>query len=239
MKNILVMIVAVLMVCNCVACDNGNTPVDTSTQPPVVDPNPPEISNTLYKPLKNDSLQIPAEELNFIEPEGEPLTIKLYCNSYIPLFSQQMDIEDAIVHQYTRIKYMLFYGTQAIYKQKGTDGKIHVIAYGTTDWSKFVKYAISPELIFDSSFTITAIYCLDGMNGYDGFYIYYKTNKGDFVLYKQYLEAEKTYLFPLEQFYELTQAMEEDRLPHRYEDGYIVDIEKVYNSASYLINISD
>lgn len=85
------------------------------------------------------------------------------------------------------------------------------IEYGISDWSDFYKYAVSQNKVFGSFVKVNAVYCLDGEPSHDGVYIYYDTDDGQYVLYKSHLSAEKTYLFPISDFYEFSEEVNNER----------------------------
>lgn len=66
-------------------------------------------------------------------------------------------------------------------------------------WDDFIGYALKPELVFDKSYEVESVYCLHSVAG-EGMFIYYETDKGDFILHREYGTEEKTYLFSYDDF---------------------------------------
>ena len=80
------------------------------------------------------------------------------------------------------------------------------VAYSLSECQKaFFEYVIDPRKVFsDSTIKVTETYLIDGSDEYEGICIYYKTNKGDYVLYCDCLNAEfknnDLYLIPKDDF---------------------------------------
>lgn len=83
-------------------------------------------------------------------------------------------------------------------------------------------YAFYPERVFNNKTEVINTYCFveaapNGWNGY-AYYIYFVTNKGDFVLYKVGHDGE-VYLLPLRKFVKMVDALaEEHKLHERLEE---------------------
>lgn len=154
--------------------------------------------------------------------------IKLYIGTYIPYFDMQKDIISIIEKGTSRIKYMVISDSveypyyKSIYE--GTGQTTMIPEYYR--WEGFYTYTVSPNLVFDSSVKVNKIYCLDGFQDvpFDGGYIYYDTDHGEYVLFKEYAYAETTYLFPLLDFYEFSKLR------------YGKDVYKILDMEKYLFN---
>ncbi len=175
-----------------------------------------------------DSLQLSPQELELVCNEGETV-VKLYSSGFMDAFSEKQTIEtilskDSEFHEI----YMVYSENSLQFKHfyKGTLATITQTIY-LPEWANFVSFACSPEKIFDSSVHVQRVYCLDGEHSHDGVYIYYVTDQGDYILYKEYLSAEKEYLFPLADFHEFAKLEWEDRIKHAYEDGGGTPIEEL------------
>ena len=81
------------------------------------------------------------------------------------------------------------------------NGNLEHVTISVSDWSEFYKYAVYPERVFGAFTEVYNVYCLNGNASHDGVYIYYVTDKGDYVLYKEFLSSSEQFLFPVEDFY--------------------------------------
>ncbi len=98
------------------------------------------------------------------------------------------------------------------YSRPGAHQLIKTYTYDTFGLKmEFIKYAIEPEKIFDSSVTINNIYYV--MDRF-GDCIYYETSDGVFILNRFYMEDIQSYvicLFPLDVFLSLNKNIYEQR----------------------------
>lgn len=77
----------------------------------------------------------------------------------------------------------------------------------------FVKYAVNPELVLDpADFSVTSVYCVQGISLDESVYVIYETDEESFILYKETLRSETMHLVPLAQFRDFAKiGMEEWR----------------------------
>ena len=125
-------------------------------------------------------------------------------------------------------RYMVVTSSGDMYSKIIRDGSGITIGSdkGAIEWSGFYTYTQSPELVFDFSVKINKIYCLHGFEDNDNAYIYYETDHGEYILFKEYPKAKDTYLFPLDDFYEFAKLY----------DIYGDDTYKKLDMESYLIS---
>ena len=182
-----------------------------------------------------DSVNIDSEELSLMKDSSDDTVVKLYGGMFMPDFAEKKKIED-IINDDTSIDYMVISKDGNITYKNYRNGKINIInpANGISDWSEFYKYAISPEKVFGYSTEIYNIYCLDGEPSHDGVYIYYFTDKGEYVLYKEYLSADKEYLIPIADFYDISKAVHEERLKFKFSEGGGLPIDELLDMKPYI-----
>lgn len=180
-----------------------------------------------------DSIAFDSFEAELVRNKPSEKVIKLYNGYYMPRFSEQQDIHTMLADA-LEVSYMVISGKQIQYKHI-YEGKITNVTYReSTDWREFYTYAVSPELVFEPSIEIYNTYCLDGSSSHNGVYIYYVTNKGNYVLYKEFLTYEEMYLFPLEDFYRVAKVIQDDRYLHRNEDGGGTPVSELVDLNQYI-----
>lgn len=187
----------------------------------------------------NDSLHLSSEEESRLDLSPGDTVITLFGNNFMKAFSDQEDIVTMVERSVERstITYMIvpMLG-EAIYKKpyKGEITKLNP-ATGISDWSDFYTYAVSPNKVFGSSVKVNKVYCLDGDRSCDGVYIYYDTDIGEYVLFKEFLSYDEAYLFPLSDFYEFAKAVYDERLLYKDMDGGGgAPIEELFDVENYL-----
>lgn len=189
--------------------------------------------------LNEDSVKINNEVKNKMKDKSDDVVLILYSASFMHRFAEKIEIEDMISYDVNE-KYLVVSKDSYQYKRIINNDDIVTIQYASTDWSETYKNAINPKAVFeaiDSEIIIYQIYCLDGASNHDGHYIYYKTNKGDFVFYKQYSIVEKEYLMPIEKFYEFAEIAWAERTKYPENDGGILDLSQIYDLSDYEIKI--
>ncbi len=166
---------------------------------------------------KFDSLNIPKDELQLLETElekePENTVVKLYRTSPMRMFSQKSSIEailgpDQEVYEVYLIK--TIDNTKFMQMYEGKMARISSMVTALEIWVDFVEYALEPSKVFDETVKVLNIYCLMGTAVNDGGYIYYVTDKGDYVLYKSNMTLEIEPLMPVADFYEIAQKVCEE-----------------------------
>lgn len=183
---------------------------------------------------REDSVMLNSSEKELVQNTSKDTIVKLYSGSFMKGFSLQQSMDDIIKDK--NILYMIISGKDNIIYKNYSKGEIIEVnpSMLISDWKEFYLYAVSPNLVFESSVEIYNIYCLNGEPSHDGVYICYSTNKGDYVLYKEYLASESEYLFPLEDFYAFAKTVYEDRLLHKDSDGGGTPIDELFDLNKYL-----
>lgn len=159
-----------------------------------------------------DSLHLNSEEESQLNVSSDDTVVKLFCGSFMKDFSTQEDITNIV--EKSEIMYLIVKSSGEIVYKNYYDGEIVELnpLNRVSDWSNFYTYAVSSNTVFDSSVKVNEVYCLNGESSHDGVYIYYDTDHGKYVLFKEYLSADESYLFPISDFYEFSEAVHNDRL---------------------------
>lgn len=186
-----------------------------------------ELSNEIKDKLKNDSTDI---------------VIRYYNGFYMNAFAQKTSINDIVNGECVLQKlYMVITNDSEINYMYEKDGNTGSLLSKTTNWSSIYKNITEPKSIFrniNKNVKVNNIYCLDGNSSHDGIYIYYITNIGDYVYFKEYESSEKEYLFPIDDFYNFAKSVQEEREKNKYLIGGFVDIEKIYDVNKFEIRVS-
>lgn len=74
-------------------------------------------------------------------------------------------------------------------------------------WDELCKYALHPQLVFGPFTQVSGVYCIDNAVPFYA-HIYYRTNKGDYVLYQG--ADDKTYLIPWEEYRVMADTVAEE-----------------------------
>lgn len=177
-----------------------------------------------YATQKSDSFSDP-ESGKFRDNEND-MVVVLYNGHYTAAFAQGMEIEAIISSECVIEKiYMVIpsdYEVDCVSYKVCRNNKISTVNKSSvTNWDRFYEYAVSPTMVLGESVEVNAVYCLDGTPSNNGAYIYYSTNEGEYVLYKEFLTSDETYLFPLEDFCQLNQRLQDDILSNSDTDEYI------------------
>lgn len=182
-----------------------------------------------------DSINIDPQERQTVQTSDDDTVIKLYSGIFIKVFSEKKEINTIISGQNILEEiYMLKTDDVIKYKHFYNDTLVEITqTHHLSGWNQFSTYAISPDNVFDSSVTVNNIYCLSGESSHDGVYIYYVTDKGDYVLYKEYLSSDKEYLFPINDFYDFAKIVYDDRVQNKDMEGSGTPIEELLDLKTY------
>lgn len=193
--------------------------------------------------MKNDSISIPSTIADEYKTHSSDNVIFRFYNGYFMLgFAQKETIQELTSNPNYVLEevYATSFDGITTYKAK-RNGMLTDPLNHHSEGNIFCNYALSPNKLFkklnfsSSDLTINSIYCLDGEPSHDGIYIYFVTNKGDYVYYKEYASAEKEYLFPINEFYDFAKAIADERIQNGDRDGAFKPIEEIYNIANYEI----
>lgn len=182
-----------------------------------------------------DSIRISSDEMQVVQNTSQDIIVKLYGGYFMDDFNEEKRIGDIINNDDLHILYMIIGRRGHISYKHNYHGEIVKISSSMlrSDWTDFHQYAISTGMVFDNSFEVNQVYCLNGEPSHDGVYIYYSTNKGDYVLFKEYLDSDEEYLFPLEDFYRFAKVVYEDRYLNRYKDGGGRPVNELFDMNQY------
>ena len=163
-----------------------------------------------------DSVDVDPNEVEIFKQSDSDRVIKLYGLSFMHLFAEGADIESFKVHEELNMVISPFNGIRYM---RMRNGNLEHVTISVSDWSEFYKYAVYPERVFGAFTEVYNVYCLNGDASHDGVYIYYVTDKGDYVLYKEFLSSNEQFLFPVEDFYVYAKDVWELRLSQADRDG--------------------
>lgn len=151
-----------------------------------------------------DSVHLNLEEESPLKTNSDDIVVKLYGGLFMSAFARHEDV--TLMIEKSSISYLIDTSDGGTLYKRYSDGEPETLSFGIFSWDGFYTYAISPDLVFDSSVKINATYCLNGAPNHDGFYIYYDTDHGTYILFKEYETSKEMYLFPILDFYEFAKA---------------------------------
>ena len=191
-----------------------------------------------------DSLYMAPEEVASLNAPSYCTVLKIYRGSPVYRFALKNSVVEA-TNESDFIHYLFVY-----YKDCDIDGdiestaryhfyneRLEVVAYtyNCCDWIEFGKYAISPELVFDSTINVEQVYCMEWAASNGDICIYYVTDAGDYVLFKEHHTDDETYLFPIDEFYEFAEILNNERMDYSFEDDGIFAIDnELFDAEQYL-----
>ena len=153
---------------------------------------------------EEEKAQLSISYADDIIPFSDITIIKLYCGMFSHRFAKQEDII-SIIETTSNLEYMFAINSVHMQIKVIHDGE-GVIIGNAREWGGFYTYTKYPNLVFDPSVKVNKIYCFNALMNYDGAYIYYDTDHGTYILFKEYENSKETYLFPLSNFYEFAKA---------------------------------
>ena len=183
-----------------------------------------------------DSRLVDSSVLENIEEAKASNTIKIYHGMFMWLFAEGKSIEEIIgdsslLTPYYAVREGLGY---SYYAER--QGEMRTIIAGAD--RKALSYVSSPKQVLSKAspfLSVKNVYYLDGDSSRDGIYIYYETDKGDYVYYKEYAEAEYGYLFPVKEFYDFAKIVEAEREKNRFSEGGPTLLSDVVDISSYKV----
>ncbi len=184
---------------------------------------------------KTDSVNIRSADMALLESASSDNVIKLYNGSYMRKFARRDSIEQMIVD--SDEVYMVVPAFGSVEYKRISDGKANAVLYGAglPDRNGFFRWALQPGTVLGASVKVKNVYCLNGEPSHNGVYIYYETDKGDYVLYKEYLSASEQYLFELEEFYKFAEVVQATKEKFKDSDGGMPAIGEIYNVKPFKI----
>ena len=191
---------------------------------------------------KTDSLQITDEEYEKFSRYENNTLIKLYNGTFMSGFAERLSIEELIDTPYCiEVYYMVVNNdieNDFLYVHE-RNGKITAFN-PMSPWELVYKNIVEAnDLLSKQSInaTVKNIYCLNGEPSHDGVYIYYVTDRGDYVYYKDDFSDEKEYLFPVKDFYTFADAVNKNRTENGTgirAEGKEISIEEINNAEKQI-----
>ena len=184
-----------------------------------------------------DSLHLTSEEKTLLEVSSDDVVVKIFAGFFMESFSRQEDILSIL--EKSKTWYLVERNNDdemalSMYRRKD-NGELGRFSYATSGWSNFYTYAVSPNKVFDSSVKVNSVYCLDIEPSPEDVCIYYDTDQGDYVLYRQNLFGDETYLFPISVFYEVQEVLYNDlRAIPELNVGTNPPLKELYDADRYL-----
>ena len=137
-----------------------------------------------------DSLSFSDSVYQTIENANKDNTIKIFNGTFMHLFGQRKGIEEIIsdenlLEPYYAVKGR-FSSAEYYYIREGASCKISI---HPPELDSTLSYVLNPSLILNKVSPFLSaqhIYYLNGDASHDGIYIYYQTEKGDYVYYQEF-----------------------------------------------------
>ena len=207
------------------------------------------LDTTVFALQNEDSVNISEQMRLALQDHPDDIIIKWYGCAFMHYFAEGKPVSemlnDKTLNGDESAIYMIFSSEtdQVIYKRYTQNGvyRIDRNFVRCAEWDRLYPYIEDPSKVLGKSITVTNIYCLNGEDSLDGVYIYYVTDQGDYVLYKEYLLADDMYLFPAEDFYAFAKVVYEERISSsRGPNGEPLygggkSIKEIYNMKPYKV----
>ncbi len=187
----------------------------------------------------SDSLRIGRDTLELLVSGDEDIVMRLYCGNFMDGFAEGESIAALTGEEYVSEQVYMTRPKRGheVYRTI-KDGEVHALDGGEPDGRSVYEIVSSPERILPGGARVENVWCLYGG---DGIYIYFVTNRGDYVYYKSSIEAEEEYVLPAEKFTEFarsfTSGAEFDLSPYMIEKNTI-DVFFVAASALALLGVA-
>ncbi len=198
---------------------------------------------------RNDSVVIDDDEYKLFECSESETLIRVYNGFYMIGFANHETIDELIGDQYTLNE---IYG---VIKEESScidfnmtlvDGKPTRLMNTLQASAIIPDRILSYQNVFSASkmgfsmgeLVVDKIYCLDGTSSANGLYIYYVTNKGDFVYFKQDVGVKEEYLLPLNTFYEFAEMVQQEIMNNSNLNGMGVaslNLHDIFDITDYLL----
>lgn len=194
--------------------------------------------------VEADSLTFSDSIYDVINTANKNNTIKIYNGTFMHLFAERKNIEEIITDESLLAPYYAVQGIFSSPEYYYVDGEdSQKIGINPPEIGSTLRYITSPLMVLNqvSPFiSVQNVYYLNGDASHDGIYIYYKTNKGDYVFYKEYATAEESYLFPLEDFYCMAETMEAKLQQEKQEREHLDSVHKyLFGGPTLLSDVAD
>ena len=189
-----------------------------------------------------DSLHVAEELAAPLRTEEDDVVIRVYDGVFMKGFSEKKPISELILEPHTRrVTYLVLQNAaleQMTYKAFHEDVLTEEDdRYGE---GKVISTIVTkPGLALSSirgALNVKEVYCLNGEAANNGIYIYFVTDQGDYVYYKEYATTEHEYLFTVEKFYEIAPIIQEQLERDRNNPGGVVTIENIEGIEEFRIH---
>ena len=175
------------------------------------------FSSCSFQNQPSDSLHLPKEELKLLDLKKGESAIKLYRDRM--LFSNETTLAEFI--DGALVSYLIYSETDAPYLLVKNDNDISQPLFGIEEGMEelFIRITKSYQSIFEhapatkdiTNLTVSEIYCFYHIygEGYTtgGYYIFFVTNHGVYVYYKETVSGKNEYLLSWELFFEMRGAV--------------------------------
>lgn len=167
----------------------------------------------VYAASPYDSVILDSDEENSVRVYGDEPVVKAYYDSFWFDFADKTSIYQ-IVENSSYEQYLVYSFCTPIYTgapriMEFRNGELCHIDYGAVRYliGEFFKYAVYPEYVLGPNTRVLETYCLNGLMSREGFFIYYVTDNGDYVLYKPLLDSDDIYLVPAQQMHTIATSV--------------------------------
>ena len=198
-----------------------------------------------------DCRSISKEERDAIGAADSDILIRIYNGSFLHGFAICDSIDDLTSSKYVLEEILLSYrqddySSVACYRiNNSVANKVNGLESASLIFAQYTSESTVDKLEKKTKATIRSIICLCGETSRDGIYIYYKTDNGDFVLFKEYASSDKVYFFPVSEFITFTKDFLEKKTTVLYDQngevrkGTSVRLEDVVNVKKYELSLNN
>ena len=200
---------------------------------------------------ENDCRNISKEERDAIGVEDTETLIRVYNGAYLHGFANNEKIEDLTSSKYVLEEILVSfrkddYESITCYRiDNSLVNNVHGLEKASVVLAEYTSESTVEKLEKKIGSTIRGVVCLCGEPSHDGIYIYYKTDIGDFVLYKEYASSDNAFLFPINDFYAFAKAFYEKKLSTLYDNngevrkGASLRLEDEFDLKEYKLSLND
>lgn len=172
-----------------------------------------------------DSRAISSEEKELLGAGNNDILIRVFNGAFLYGFTLGASIDELTGPKYVLEEMIVSYrqgvpDSAVCYRiDDSVANKIDGLESAASVFAQYTSGSAVDKLEKKIKGTISSIVCLCGETSYDGIYVYYKTDKEDYVLYKEYASAEKTYLFPFADFQTVTKEYRKKKMEMLYDEN--------------------
>ena len=153
---------------------------------------------------REDSLTFETQVFEILDGAKQGNTIKIYNGHFIQYFAEDVPIHE-IIQDENLLKpyYVVKNGLQTAEYFYIEDNQANRITINPPSLDKTLEYVTSPDKVLKAlseKASIQNIYYLNSESSYSGIYIYYVTDKGDYIYYQDAANDDAGYLFALTDF---------------------------------------